>query len=112
MEGGLAEVLDKVTGNFRVWLPVCHSDDPLDWISPGAWAQDGQDQEAQEKDFWAGLHPPPNTLFPRFQPWVLAVKSQEAFFMGVRGGGTTLPSPALCKETWPCSSLSLASSPL
>lgn len=22
MEGGLAEVLDKVTGNFRVWLPV------------------------------------------------------------------------------------------
>lgn len=25
MKGGLAEVLDKVTGNFRVWLPVCHS---------------------------------------------------------------------------------------
>lgn len=61
-------MLDKVTWNGRVWLPVCHSTlvDHLDGISLGTWAQGGQDQEAGEKGSWAWLHPPPNTrLSPR-----------------------------------------------
>lgn len=41
---------------------------------------------------------PPKTLSP--DPGsCLIPSSQEAFFMGVRGGGTMLWSVALCKET-------------
>lgn len=51
-EGALSEVLDRMTGNSRIWLPVCHSTLMvlLDWISLGVsreteWAGVGGSRE-------------------------------------------------------------------